>query len=465
MTDLNVLKGTVTSIPSKLDMLDVRPEIFHQHYPYLNIYDWVTGSSPSPDPSPDPGPDPEPTPDPPVTIKKYVQDLINEGYAKATTGSGGTYVEIFDTCPYTIDQVVDVAEVASNTKKLSDGVNNTIIWNNTLPDGWDCSSIYDLYNHKTMTFSPRARMFWGLTCIPDTFELTFPSAAWSVNDYPWGSGGSNDGMFAPRYNHDKEQEYADKQFRATPKNVTINFPYHYSSVAQTLFTQMEQTEVFTLNCATEDIWNNLFECHDVTGMFEGCYELETLNINGAFSWWAIRTCHNMFRYDGNLKRIPYSTVFGERDHTQNILYPRFDGVRGTAACEGLFNAIGLEYIGPVLNMNAVSLNGCTVDGYQQSPLGSTYPEIERAGALLFNCPELTDVRIINLGNNSWNFNDTSTKTYIPKMDVTSIEYLLNHVKDETGNNYSITFSNLHQQDVSASAIALAESKGWTINFV
>ena len=47
-------------------------------------------------------------------------------------------------------------------------------------------------------------------------------------------------------------------------------------------------------------------------------------------------------------------------------------------------------------MNAISLCGCTADGRAQDPL-------PYMGKGLFNCPKLTDVRIINLNNNDWNF--------------------------------------------------------------
>lgn len=467
MNDYTLITEVVKSIPALRKLENPREDVFWQHYPYLNIYDWsVSGGGDDPSGGGDDNPPSGGGDDnPPTPVLKYVQDLIDENYATTVTGNGGTYVEILSTCPYALNQIVDIEDVALNNKKLVEGTNNVIVWDQALPEGWDCDSIYDMYNGKTMNFAPRARMFWGLTCIPNSFEITFPSAAWSVNDYPWGNGGSNDGVFAPRFNLTREQEYADKQFRATPRNVTVNFPYHYSSVAQTMFAQMEQTVTFNLNCATDDIWNNFWECHDVTGMFERCYRLQTLNITGAFSWAAISTCHNMFRQCNDLTSIPYSSVFGSREHAQNILYPRFNGTRGSAECAGLFNATSLEYIGPVLNMNAISLNGCTVDGYNQSALGSSYSQNEQAGALLFNCPELTDVRIINIGNNSWNFTNTSTKTYAPKIDADSINYLLNHVKDETGNNYSLTFSTLHQAEVSSAAIEYAESKGWTINFV
>jgi hypothetical protein len=106
-------------------------------------------------------------------------------------------------------------------------------------------------------------------------------------------------------------------------------------------------------------------------------------------------------------------------------------------------------------MNAINLSGATVDGHNQGSL-------PYAGKPMFNCPVLTDVRIINLNNNDWNFADSSTYTKIPQMDVASIEYLLNNVADCTATPHTVTFSTLHRNDVSASAISAAATKGWTV---
>ena len=148
---------------------------------------------------------------------------------------------------------------------------------------------------------------------------------------------------------------------------------------------------------------------------------------------------------------------GGRSSVYNTIYPRFDGTRGTADCGGIFNATGLTSIGPTINMNAVNLSGATVDGYSQSSLSY-------ANKPMFNCPVLTDVRIINLNNNDWNFADSSTYTRIPQMDVASIEYLLNNVADCSATPHTVTFSNLHQGKISSTAIANANAKGWTVAY-
>jgi len=170
-------------------------------------------------------------------------------------------------------------------------------------------------------------------------------------------------------------------------------------------------------------------------------------------------CHLMFDGDHKLKSIPWSNAWGwTRESSYNTLYPHFNGIRGSANCGGLFNGCSeLTYIGPRINMNAMSLSGCVVDGQNQSA-------IPYAGKGVFDCPKCTDVRIININNNDWNFADNSTYTYLPKIDVASIEYILNNAADCSSTPHTVTFSTLHQGEISASAISAAAAKGWTVAF-
>jgi hypothetical protein len=177
----------------------------------------------------------------------------------------------------------------------------------------------------------------------------------------------------------------------------------------------------------------------------------------------------MFDGDNSLKSIPYVTGWG-RESTYNTIYPHAEKpYRGSAACGGLFNATGLESIGPVINMSRISISGYTsTETYWDDRQGQTVTgpvnqdAITGDGKPMFNCPNLTDVRIINLSHNDWNFADGSTYTYIPKMDVTSIEYLLNHVEDCSSDPHTVAFSTLHQGEISSSAINAAAAKGWTV---
>jgi len=382
---------------------------------------------------------------PPTPVTKYVQDLINEGYAEMVTGNGGNYIRILTTCPYLQSQILDLEEVAFNTKKLVENKNNTIIWDAPLPSGWTSAEIAAIYDGQSLPFLPRANIFWALADL-SSFTITFAGGSWNVADYPWGSGSAN-GIFSPRYNVNNESYYNASGFRDTPVTLTVNIASTYSSVAQTMFTELRDTTTLNLNI------NGDFSCHDCIGMFEASTGLVTLNITGVFLWNVIRSCTNMFDGCTHLTSVPVSRF--NRDHAYNIVYPRYDGTRGTADAGRMFrNCSALTYIGPTINMIAISLNGCTIDGRSQNALYDT----------MFGCPNLTDVRIINLNNNDWNFADYTTKTYIPKMDVTSIEYLLNNVADCSANPHTVTFSTLHQGQIDSAAISNAAAKGWTVAY-
>lgn len=385
----------------------------------------------------------EDAPVPPAPVEKYVQDLIDEGYATYVTGNGGTYISILSACPYSASQIVDLQEVATNQKKLSGNTNNIIIWDQPKPSGWTDNDIAQLYSGQTLNFTPRAHMLWALGNIPN-FEITFAGGSYQVNDYPWGTGQNNNGVFAPRYQ--TGVTYPD-YFRESPTNVVVNFTGDYGTIAQTMFAEMGTTTAITLS------GGHFFTCVDWTGWFEDCYDLVTLNFNLLVRYDFTRLCHNMFKNCQSLTGVPYVVAWG-RDHAQNTIFPHTQE-GGSADCAGMFvGCSSLKTFGPTMNLANVSLNGCVVDGQQQSALSG----------LLFECPELTDVRLKNIGWNSWNFTNTSTYTYIPKMDVASIEYLLNNVQDVTGNNYSLTFSTLHQGEISSSALTNAQNKGWTVLF-
>ena len=360
-----------------------------------------------------------------------VKGLIDAGYATMSYNGGINTIEILSACPYNALLVSDWQEVSLNQKKIEYVVpsgeqepyyrDNIILWNHKKPEGWTDNDLYSWYNNKTVPTKPGAAIFWALNGI-DNFSITFNGASWSAPDYPWGTY-QGEGIFSPRYKGAQEEYYSESGFRNTPKNVTVTINGDYSSIAQVMFSEMQQTTALTLNCG-------IFSCHEVVGMFEFCYRLQTLNINGSFRWDAIRTCHNVFQECGSLTSIPYVTAWG-RDSVYNTLYPRFDGTRGTSNCSNIFRGMNsLTFLGPRINMNCISLSGCTAEGYNQEALGG----------IMFECPELTDVRIINLNNNDWNFSNKTTKTYIPKMNTTSIEYVIANAADCTANPHTVVFN-------------------------
>lgn len=354
--------------------------------------------------------------------------------------STGSYIKILSTCPYSQEQIVDLEEVARNEKQLTGSTNNVIIWQE-LPSGWTQNKVAGIYSNQALNFSPRGGLFWSIGDEVDSFSVTFSGDSYSATDYPWASYHS-EGIFAPRYNMNREGEYAQKGWRKTPKNITVTISSNWSSVAQVAFTYMTTTTSFTLNCQS-------FSSQDSVGIFEGNSNLKTLNINGDFRWDFWRLCHNAFDNCASLTSIPANS-----NASHNVLFPRNDGVRGSANCHHMFRrCTSLVSLGPVFNMAAISLSGCTYNSVNQAALTD----------VLFDCPALTDVMISGLSNNDWSFADSSTFTFIPAMSVSSIEYLLNNAADVTSQGgHTVTFHSRHMGEVSQSAIDAASAKGWNV---
>ena len=389
----------------------------------------------------------EEKPEPPGPTLKYVQDLLDEGYARVVPGPSGNYIEILSGNPYGAEVIVDLWEVAFNEKQLSAGTNNAIVWTQP-PSSIDPADIRAAYDGEAMNFTPRGGLFWqpmGDSASTDVFEVSFNGATWIAADYPWGSYQS-EGLFAPRYTNDPATEaYYNTNYRHTPMKVKVNLN-NFSSVAQVMFTQMRTTKELTINVVP----GQFFGCHDVVGMFEADTELETLNINGEFRWGDIRTCLYMFDGCQKLTAIPYDTNY-PKTHPYNILFPRTDEYRGTANVARILNGCSaLTSFGPVFNFSAISRSGCTWDGRQQDATTTT----------IFDCPNLTDIWIKGLGHNSWNFADNSTGTYIPKISADSIDYMLQNVQTVSG--LTLTLPSLNKDDVTSGFISYAQDRGWTI---
>lgn len=367
-----------------------------------------------------------------------VAELIDAGFAeikqdktRKLPGSeqNFTVVQIHSDCPVKLENITDFDTVLESS--------TTFVWREELPANWDPQDLADKYSGATLARPIMPEMF---PCV-DLEDVENLSLSFNGGGYQY----THSSIVSQRYNEGSDY-YPDITFK-TPKHLTVTIRDNYGTVAQTNFSMLNTTTGITINCG-------IFNCHDVTGMFEHDPELVTLNINGSFRWDGICTCHLMFDGDNKLTSIPYVTGWG-RDSVYNTIHPWYDGTRGSANCGGIFNATGLTFIGPRLNMDAISISGCTIDGKGQSALGY-------GGRGAFNCPLCTDVRIINLNNNDWNFADNSTKTYLPSIDATSIEYILNNVYDCSATPHTVTFKNTYQNQVSASAISAAAAKGWTV---
>lgn len=393
----------------------------------------------------------------PSDRKMTVEELIDGGYADFMrdgarnfrgTETGWTVLQIHSNCPVKLENITNFdAYLTSAT---------TFVWREELPNGWNANDLAAKYNNVELARPLMAEMF---PCVDmsgvNELSLSFNGGGWQT---------IHTSIVTERY-HEGGNYYPNSKFKS-PKHLTVTLRDTYSSVLQCNFSMLKTTTGLTINCPNGDG----MLCHDVIGMFE-MSGIKTLEFNGKFSWSAIRSCRNMFDGCGNLESISYSSAWA-RENGNNTLYPHAESpFRGTASCGGLFTTEALKYIGPVINMNMISIDGISPvltywnPNTQQMETGPVYQgRIVSEGKPMFNCPVLTDVRIINLNNNDWNFADGSTYTRIPQMDVTSIEYLLNHVADCSETPHTVTFSTLHQGEISESTIENARAKGWTVAF-
>ena len=401
-----------------------------------------------------------------VTIT--VQGLIDAGYATTSTSGSMTYIILNSDCPYTIAQITDFAKKLSNTEQIDGATKNTFKWNNALPSTWTATQLANVYtNNQFVNITPQTQLFCGVDLgTADYIELSFAEATWS---------GIENGLFNTR---------GLVTTTTCPKTITINFTGYFSSMLQTWFTNLVGTK--TLN------WNfTEVDCHDLAGMFEYSSDLENINITNASGKWymqSIRNVTNMFHGCQSLTEIPLGCPSYARDHYYNTIFARVDGIRGTRVYDQTFyNCKNLTSIKPTLNLFAQHTSDLI-----NSPF--------------YNCVKLTDVRIKNLSNCSWDLTTTSG-LFLPYIDVDSINYLLNNIAtnvsvrygkltdstlsgdegntlywtDSTKTSYTttttdypvtvldcegftLTLNDLYKDEISTDAIASAEAKGWTIQF-
>lgn len=376
-----------------------------------------------------------------------VDELITAGYASLATdvadcspyhapGSESDYqvIQIHSNCPVLLENIPDFDDYLTSS--------TTYVWREALPSGWRIADVLAKYNGIQLARPPMEQMFCGPFDMSGINELSlsFNEGSWYVCD---------SSIIGRRYS----QSYPGLTY-LTPKQVNITIRNKYGTVFQTALSMMDTTTGITLNVGGTDI----FGCHDITGLFEGDRSLKTLIINGPFRWDTVRSANNVFFNCKELTSIPHVSAWGRDDEASavyNTMYPRYDGTRGSADFGGCFNGCDkLTFLGPRIDMKAASWSGCTVDGQTQAALSGD----------IFQCPLLEDVRIINLNNNNWDFHNPDGGVYIPKMNVASIEFLLNHVVDCSATPHTVIFSDLHRGEVSQSAISYASVRGWNVYF-
>lgn len=402
---------------------------------------------------------------------KYMQDLIDEGYASVEVKGGVTYITIHTDCPYAQGDIKDFNDIISNKIQLDGAIANTLKWSEALPAGWSSVELAKAYSDSEAfsDLAPLEELFWGIDMGDvDEISLKFRGASWNV---------ISNGLFSPRGNTTRT---------TSPKVVNITIDGTYSSILQTYFTGMFGTSKLNFTYGTID-------CHDVAGMFEYSKDLEEIVTNGTWYLSSIRDITNMFHGCSALKEIPLGCSTLARDHSNNTLRCRRDPFRGTSSYEQTFYGCSqLERILPTLDLFASTTDDTKNNTFK-------------------GCTKLHDVRIKNLNNCDWDF--TSDMCYLPFLDAESVNYLLQNVAsnvsivwgikngvtiegfvenstdrystlywtDSSKTAYTVTDTGIpvtvkdvggfvitlnadRQSEIASSLIAEVESKGWSVVF-
>ena len=413
----------------------------------------------------------------PFDVKMTVEELIAAGYAtmstdharSASNGSESRYkvIQIHSGCPISLGNITNFDEYLESA--------TTFVWRESLPNGWDAQDLAVKYTETELARPTMVELFDGVEMSGcSAITLSFAGGA---SYYV-----TNSSILSNRSNH------GELPHHSTPEHVTVILRGEYSSVFQTALGHLRTTKHITFSVPA---WPG-FNCHDVSGMFEGNDELTGLTFTGGI-WYGYNPAPAsdpyqesgmlnltyMFNSDSKLIGIPVLNTGYSRDHQYNWLYPHYwtPGTdRGNASTAGMFRrCTALTSIKPAINMFAT-----------KSTLIGNAPDDRNQ---MFGCPNLTDVHLMNVNNSDWDF--TSRDFYIPRMDVASIQYLIDNLSDQQANmhgqllywtdsamtaqtttvteypirnNFTITFSDLHQSEIAQSYIDAAAAKGWTIAF-
>lgn len=343
----------------------------------------------------------------PVDIKQLtVKQLIDEGYAvKNSDGS----IQIHSNCPYKMGQISDFYDILSNNKQIDEGVNNTFVWRESLPEGWNLLEIIDAYNHMKIQgyVSHYATLFSGVDC-HEASSITFTFAG----ETQASAVGIDGLLFATNQNWSQNFSPSEITYFTNAPISSFSFPFGGCGTTKKIvlgFPSAKYTGTHTMNgtfmnSGIEEIINGTDDNH------KGIEWYKTSDLR-----WAFLNCKN-------LKEIPSTYGITDRYSLNNEIFPRKTTVRGYSSlwmfCNGCSN---LSKIGPVLNLSTI----IPTTGDSGNITGS-----------FGNCKKLTDVRIKGLSNGDWDF--TKDPTEIPNMDVESLTYLLNNVSSHCSANYGIS---------------------------
>ena len=368
------------------------------------------------------------------------------GLGKYSYNNTRPIIQISKSCPYTVKQITDIAEVALGSKTMTITIDDDHVYSDITPhfvwsgqtsptNYWTASStgwtnisdtdIINLYNGKQLNYRMSPGLFYDVKFNgTEDLVIKFSSiyASYEVIE---------DGIFRPHR--------MGSGMDTTPNSITVIQDGQYTSVGFRLFSNLHTTKSIYFGGSSSSVWS-YFDMQ-MTGLFENCYQLETLTLDCSFAWSGQASISNLcaFRNCAKLKTIPRGRYAAT--HTYATWTLTSNSTQVFANCNEL------ETIEPTLNFSSVG----------------TYARDETDG-IFGGCNKLTTLSIKNLNNCDWDFVNNS-KCALPSISAESINYMLNNVTDiSSTTGYTITLPTLHQSEVSSDAISNATSKGWTVTF-
>lgn len=367
---------------------------------------------------------------------------------------------------YPLQKISDFVQYLNGTTRDENGLPYVFMYPYGLPDGTDTAKFVKWHKDNILPRPPFANEFAYVDIADHSeFNVTYKPDGKIVPYNPI-CGFALNGTFKGTLN------ITVKDFRITSLNsfavVKGTAPYNVRKVGNYEYVNLIGDDVFNESIeGSGDFTTTNFQPHDCSGAFENCSRLkrtpDNLNwdvaslhhhysvppynpISGHYMAWFVNGC-------GALEEVPsYKNAPNRYDVTNTLVFDTtYDHASMQQMCA---NCKSLRSFGPVLDFTMTDMT-LTTDylGDKTAPIFA---------GIFANCSSLTDVRIKGLHGKDFDF--TQGHFGIPNIDKDSIEYILNNVIGD-GNTYTLTFSNIHQSEVNAAAIANAQAKGFNIEWV
>lgn len=366
---------------------------------------------------------------------------------------------------YPLQKIVDYVQYLNGTVRDENGMPYAFMYPYGLPSGTDIGKYIKWHKDNDLPRLPIINEFAyvDIQNHPE-FNVTYSLETPNVSFVPL-AGFAFNGTFKGTLN------IAVKNTRITTINafgqVRGAAPYNVYKTGAYEYVNFIGNDVFTDETEEQNFVTTNFQPHDCSGAFEYCsrlkrtpdninWDVKSLNHHEAIAPHNPIAAHLMAWFaDGctALEEVPsYKNATDREDVTNTIV---FDTTYGYASMQQMCsNCKNLRYFGPVLDFTLTDMT-LTTDymGDRNAPIFA---------GIFLNCDSLVDVRIKGLHGKDFDF--TQGHFGIPNIDKDSIEYILNNLISD-GENHILTFASTHRDEISAAAIANAQSKGFNIEWV